>query len=101
MRRLLACVAVSATATGALLLAGAGGAQAYPQGCSTQIYLYGGQAYCTTGTGAFRVKVTCKPSWGNTYAVYGRWAAPGLDVSVANCYADDHATNVMVEKRNP
>jgi hypothetical protein len=101
MGRLLAYVALTATATGALLLAGAGGAQANPQGCSTVQWSNGGQAYCTTGTGAFRVKVTCQPSSGNAYARYGPWATPGLDVSIAGCNPDDWATNVTVEKRNP
>jgi len=99
--RLLACVALTATVTSALLLAGAGGAQAYPQGCSTQYWSNGGQAFCTAGTGAFRVKVTCQPSFGNLYASYGPWARPAFDVSLASCYPDDWVNNVTVEKRNP
>lgn len=101
MGRLLAGVALTATATSALLLAGAGGAQAWPQGCSTTMWSRGGTAFCTAGTGAFRVKVTCKNTLGGSYTSYGPWARPALETSEANCYrlADDWATNVAVEKR--
>lgn len=102
MRRLLACAALTATAASGLLLAGAGAAQAWPQGCSTQAFSWYGQAYCTTGTGAFRVKVTCLTVFGSTQTHYGPWAAPGRDVSQASCaFSDDRVTNVAVEKRNP
>jgi hypothetical protein len=101
MGRLLANVALTATAAGALLLTGAGGAQANPQGCSTVNGSNWASAFCTTGTGAFRVKVTCRASSGSTYLRYGRWATPALDVSDAACNADDWVTNVTVEKRNP
>lgn len=101
MGKLLASAALTATATSALLLVGAGGAQAYPQGCSTVTWSNGGQAYCTIGTGAFRVKVTCRGSNGVVYVRYGPWATPGRDVSIAGCDPDDWAINVTVEKRNP
>ncbi|GHH42253.1 hypothetical protein [Lentzea cavernae] len=98
--RLIAASIITATATSALLLASAGGAQANPQDCSTAQWSNGGQAYCMSGTGAFRVKVTCKLSSGNAYASYGPWARPFFDVSSAGCRPDYWAVNVAVEKRN-
>ncbi|MFD8492920.1 hypothetical protein [Amycolatopsis sp. NPDC059657] len=69
-------------------------ATAAPTGCSSQYIdnATGGQAYCTSGTGTFRIRIDCrKPGQSTTYPRTGIWAHPGLMKSTIWCYEGDTA----------
>ncbi|MCA2190227.1 hypothetical protein [Nonomuraea cavernae] len=86
-------VAVSALATGAMLMP-ASAASAAPSSCSS---LYKDNAYwfnCTKGTGSFRAIVDCYRIGKSTYTTrYGVWKRVGAGPSIAQCLIDEEPRN--------
>jgi hypothetical protein len=65
-------------------MASAAPASALPTGCSTMDNTYSASATCSSGTGQFRVVVTCESPQGARGVYYGAWVGAGY-TSVVNC----------------
>jgi hypothetical protein len=92
-------LAVIAATSGASLIGGSA-AQAAPQGCWSALQPGGAGAFCSYGTGQFRVILGCERDNGTWYYRYGPWLSPGGDQSTAACTGWFEPQYAGVQKRN-
>ena len=78
-------------------------ASAAPGNCSTGYDTLNphrsGWAWCTSGTGEYRPRVTCDKSLAPDYYKYGAWTAPATSQPYATCNSGDRAFGVIVQTR--
>jgi hypothetical protein len=76
--KLLAKIMIFVTVVAGTTLVGATGAQAYPSGCSSSVFLDGGYSRCTGGTGWHKIEIECEGFPFRVYWRSGPWdATPG------------------------
>ncbi|MBM2614282.1 hypothetical protein JIG36_01770 [Actinoplanes sp. LDG1-06] len=67
-------------------------AAAFPSGCDVELagHTDGYSAYCSGGTGQFRVRIDCdKPNWPD-YTRWSPWTTPGTTTSAVWCDKTTH-----------
>ena len=92
-------LAVITAFSGAALLGGSA-AQAAPQGCWAHLQPGGAGAFCSHGTGSFRVILGCERDNGTWYYRYGPWFAPAGPQSTASCAGWFEPQYAGVQQRN-
>lgn len=104
MNRLLHRISVYMLIVGGASLvffaAGEEPAEAYPSNCSAYMVSGEGRAHCSSGTGSYRVALTCRYAYG-TYVATGPWRGPSSDGSIysaVRCVNKDTPLSVTYQR---